>query len=85
MNRLRQLKGPKSQFTRNAIQIQSSKWHNNTKHIKKPKKKTQKNARMGSRMPNLKNTISQKLGFFLVKNGVRALTSGKALTPILNA
>ena len=50
----------------------------------KTHKQIQNNALVGSRMPNLKNTIVQKLWFFSAKIGDRALTGGRALTPILN-
>ena len=39
---------------------------------------------MGSRIPNLKNTNFQKLKFFSANIGGKALTGGRALTPILN-
>ena len=50
----------------------------------KAHKKTQNNACMGFITPNFKNTNFQKLKFFPVKFGGRALPGGKALTPILN-
>ena len=40
---------------------------------------------MGSKTPNFKKIRFQKLKFFPVKIGVRALTGDRALTPILNA
>ena len=40
---------------------------------------------MGFITPTLKNTNFQKLECFPVKTGNRALPSGRAMTPILNA
>ena len=51
----------------------------------KNQKYTQNNDHIDSRIPNLKNTIFQRLGLLPGKIDGRALTSGKALTPILNA
>ena len=51
----------------------------------KTNKETQNNAYIGSRIPNLKNTIFQKFWFFPAKIRGKALIGGKALILILNA
>ena len=52
--------------------------------LEKPQKKTQNNACIGFAITNWKSTNVQKVGFLPKKIGCRALTGGKALTPILN-
>ena len=51
----------------------------------KTHKQTQKNAHMGLKITNLKNTNFHKFRFWTVKIDGRALTGGRALTSILNA
>ena len=54
-----------------------------TPNVLKTHLQTQNNARMGFIITNLKNKKFQKLKFFPAIIGGRALTSGRALTPIL--
>ena len=71
-----------SQFAHNATTIQykyNCQNDTTTPNLLKTHKKTQRNARMGSKIPNLKNANFQKLGFLPAKIG------GRALTPILNS